>query len=783
MKLAPALAIVSLLVLPAADSAFASPDAGGPRSIAAAKKALEGAQASLAEAVKRIEKDPPSTADLDAAHVAVEALKEAIDAAAEYEASDLDFAKAVLGARKELRTRREYVDDRRAKVHIHEHRRAIDAALASLGDRLKGLEAKEPGAKDFDDARAAAAALKKGVEEARQFAKQDEKFASYLGTVDATVARQEKAIDDRWVLLSADKHRVLVQQSRDALTASMVGLDKGATDAQFAEAGRAAALLSTRLDEGKPLEKEKGYRADAERARSELAQAKKRIDQLMGATILERLKSEIEPAHKDLVAAAKAVRVRNPSADQLAEARTAAVVVRKLVEKFEPQGALSQAFGQYLTTVKKTLVEVEVELSRRGLDSARKDLTAALKNLEKKEPTDEQFEEAKTALVVLEKTFETVNQKEPALEPYVYEARGLIKTGRTTIDKRRIEVDVQRQRAKVEEARKLAATLMGQIGQANTTNEQLQAAEDAVKRIGAALVAGAELTKKDREYAAYDVEVNKRITELNARIAARRITVAVSAGRTQLREAFAAAKAKLEAAKKPEANDADIEAAARSVEAIKKALEARTPLEKQDTGYAADAENARYDLEAVDQVLDFVKQAGALRRQTVEALAAGAVLADSAAATKELRPQKERYEKAVALFRSCESAGQSLVKENHALAVVVLLVEGTPHSPREVVALCEEKAKATEQASMQVAALIGFEDGPRRAYEAGTALLAKSKKPEALTQFYDCIASGKILLHRNPDLKDHPFLVAGATMTLGQVIQKCLDYRDTLQTK
>jgi hypothetical protein len=597
------------------------------------------------------------------------------------------------------------------------------------------------------------------------------------------VARQEKAIDDRWVLLSADKHRALVQESRDALTASMTGLDKGASDAQFEEAGRAAAQLSARLDEGKPLEKEKTYRADAEKARAELAQAKKRLDSLMGATVLERLKAEIEPSNKDLVAAARAVRGKNPSADQLAEARTAAVVVRKLVEKFEPQAALSQAFGQYLANVKKTLVDLEVELSRRSLDSARKDLSAALKSLEKKEPTDEEFELARAALGVLEKTFATVNQKEPALEPYVYEARGLIKTGGTTIEKRRIEVDVQRQRAKVEDARKLAAGFMTQISQANTTNEQLKEAEDAVKLIGATLAAGAELTKKDREYSWYDGEVAKRVTELNAKIAARRIAVAVSAGKKELTEGFATAKAKLEAAKKPESKDADIEAAARSVDAIKKALEGRTALEAQDKGYAAEAENARYALEDVVLVLDFVKQLGALRRQTVEALAAGDVLAESAASTKELRPQKERYEKAVALFKACDNAGQSLVKENHALAVVVLLVDGAPHSPREVAALCEEKAKATEQASALVAALIGFEDGPRRAYEAGTALLAQSKKPEALTQFYDCIASGKILLHRNPDLKDRPFKVGGATMTLAEVIQKCLEHRDRLQTK
>ncbi|MHB8874125.1 MAG: coiled-coil domain-containing protein [Myxococcaceae bacterium] len=767
-----------------ADARGASPDAGGARSVSAARKTIETARGNLAKAVQRIEKDPPSTADLDAAHAAVGALKDAIDAGAQYESEDLDFAKAVLAARKELRTQREYVDERRAKVHIHNHRRAIDQAVTDLGDRARSVEGKQPSAKDFDDARAAAAALKKAVDEARQFTKQDEKFATYVAKVDATVARHEKAIDDRWTLLSADKHRALVTESREALSAAMAALAKGATDAQFEAANLAASLLSKRLEEGKPLEaKEKGYRADADRARAELAQAKARMDKLLSETGLARLKSEIEPAHKDLVAAGRAVRARNPTADQLAEARTAAIVVRKLVEKFQPQASLSQAFGQYVNDVKKTLIEVEIELQRRGLDSARKDLVQALRNIEKKAPTDEHFEEAKTAQVVLEKTLETVHAKEPALAALVGDARALVNTARTTTAKRRVEVDVQRQRAKVEEARKNAAALMAEIQQPDIGKDRLQEAGNAVKQLGAVLDEGAALTKQDREYAAYEREVKQRIVELNERIAKRTLVLAASTGRTLLTETITGAKARLEAAKQPSATDPDIDSASRSVEAVGKAIEAQASLEEQDKGYAAHAERARVDLERLNEALDFAKQARALRRQTVEALSAGASAALSAAADRDLRSQKGRYEKAVAQFRSCESAGESLVKENRALANIVVLVEGDPSTPKDVTALCAEKAKATEQLLKQVVALIGFEEGPKRGYEAGKGLLANDKKSEALTQFYDCISSGKILLHRNPELKDRQFQVAGASMTLHEVIQLCLKHRDSLGPK
>src|SRR4051812_28260109 len=67
MNLAHALAIVSALTFAAVDSAHAAPEP----SVAAAQKNLDAARANLAKAVSRIEKDPPSTQDLEAAHEAV----------------------------------------------------------------------------------------------------------------------------------------------------------------------------------------------------------------------------------------------------------------------------------------------------------------------------------------------------------------------------------------------------------------------------------------------------------------------------------------------------------------------------------------------------------------------------------------------------------------------------------------------------------------------------------------------------------------------------------------
>jgi hypothetical protein len=112
----PILVFIGFFFLASAHAFAAAPDAGTARSVAEASKRVESARAALATAVQRIEKEPPSNADLDAALAAVEALKDALNAGASFETEDLDYARTVLAARKQLRTQREYVEERRAKV-------------------------------------------------------------------------------------------------------------------------------------------------------------------------------------------------------------------------------------------------------------------------------------------------------------------------------------------------------------------------------------------------------------------------------------------------------------------------------------------------------------------------------------------------------------------------------------------------------------------------------------------------------------------------------------------
>jgi hypothetical protein len=927
--------------------ALSSPsDAKAASSVADAKKALESARANLTKAVERIQKDPPANADLDAALAAVEALKVTIDAGAEHEPKDLDYAKAALAARKELRTQREYVEQRRAKVHIHERRREIDRALTSVEEAVQRVLGLGKGAelKDFDGARSAVARVEQELAKGQTFVAQDSNYAGYAKGVTAALTSHRTTLDDQWVKIGVEKHKANVEEKRRALSAAIDALsNKNATDAQFEGADKAMTALAKILDEGKSLEKDSGYRGYAEKAREEIRQAKKKIDALWAEVGVARLKAEIEPAREALAEAGRALRSGKANADQVAEARTAAIVVRKLLEKIQQRTISDAGFAQYLADVKKALLEVDVDLQRRNVDaareslsaalkatsaanageetlkaaidgieqvrkvlkegeafaranpayatwaqdvserlkdaeagiatrrqdleyvrqraayeSARNDLTKALRGIERRGATDEQFDEVKTAIIVLEKTLETERPKDQRLVKYVSDLRTLLKNAKTTMDERRLATDIERHKAKVDQVRSVISTQLKTALTNVVPTEELDALDAALERLKGVLIEGAAFAKKDRAYAEYDREAKKRLEETKERVAKRREELAVLAeksrieptlkelssalsamdgfapktqaiqaaekalleaegaiaqgaaaekklaayrtwvegarkavdtgrtriakkklelsagdGRNQLEEKLGAAKSGVDAAKQPTASDAEVSGAAESVEALRASLEASAELEGQHQGYASSAAKARKDLDRLLQELELAKQAHALRKAMTGPLTAGNGAADAAASSQDIRTQKQQYEKAIAAFKACQNDGTSLLDENSALASITVLVQGQPNKPKQVIALCASRAEATEPELKKVAGLVAFEDGPKQFFEKAKSSMAQGNKSQALGQFDECISSGRILQHKNPELKERKLPVAGASMTLSELIEQC----------
>src|SRR5262249_4233729 len=184
-------------------------------------------------------------------------------------------------------------------------------------------------------------------------------------------------------------------------------------------------------------------------------------------------------------------------------------------------------------------------------------------------------------------------------------------------------------------------------------------------------------------------EVKQRIGEMKERIGARRVALSASDGKSVLSDTVATAKAKIETAKQPEAKDTDVDAAVASVEAIAKTLEGQAGLEKKDKSYAVLADRVRNDtIIRLGDALELAKYSRELRKKTGDALAAGASAADSASALTDLRARKAQYEKALGEFRACQSEGASMVASIPQLGKIVVLADGHPSTPKDVMAMC-----------------------------------------------------------------------------------------------
>jgi hypothetical protein len=123
-----------------------------------------------------------------------------------------------------------------------------------------------------------------------------------------------------------------------------------------------------------------------------------------------------------------------------------------------------------------------------------------------------------------------------------------------------------------------------------------------------------------------------------------------------------------------------------------------------------------------------------------------------------------------------------MVKENASLATVDVLVGGVPTRPQEVMAQCAQKAEALKEPQKRADAQLRFHEGPRKAYDSAKSFLSKGRKSEALTQFNECIAEGRILENRYPDFKEQKFDVGGTSMSVLELIQACVKERKPLQT-
>ena len=361
----------------------------------------------------------------------------------------------------------------------------------------------------FAAAQSAAAEVDKALGRASALAKESREHGSWVSGVRNKLATDRRAIDARQIAVAVARQKARIGDAQNALTASLAKLKaKNVPDSDFKQAEASVSRIEKLLDGGKDLEsKDSGYRSYAAKVSRELGQASRRIDAQWAEVGLERAKAEIEPARADLVRASKALRGK-PTQEQFAEARSAAFVVQKLLEKFGHLESKSRAFRQYADGAR----EAVVDLQRRRVELERVLVTDAVKSLWDKGVSDASFVAVETVIKKAEDVLEQGKslEKDRKYAGYVREVKKRFRDARAKADARKLEVEVARQKATIQAARSDLQKALRPLQRRSPTGAQFAEARTAAIVFQKTLESS---STKDRKLAQY---VNDQKTWLKA---------------------------------------------------------------------------------------------------------------------------------------------------------------------------------------------------------------------------------------------------------------------------
>ncbi|MBK8010397.1 MAG: hypothetical protein IPK13_03555 [Deltaproteobacteria bacterium] len=886
-----------------------------PASAAALR--LEQAMDAVREAIATLEQDAPGSEAFDRADAAIAELSTRTEAGVDLEPKDLDYAKTALRARRMLREKRAYIDQKRAKTEIFAVWRELKQELTDLEstveratrsvDRAAGAEATEA----TEDARASEAharleKIKARLSESkvRRGGEADEAFGTFLRQAGA-------AVDELIRKLAQHRTALEIQRARAKIDAQMTKLhevvramhEAKPTDETF---GRADAALrdveATIKDAGALAAKDAGFARDVAATRQEVERIQKEVSATFSAAGLARLKEELEPAHRALkqIATGFSGKSSGPKGaanepvpnqqenerenEELAEARTAAIVVRKQLERFQGLIARSDAVKKYAHDVRETLIEVETRLQARALvpieeamdramsalsarspteeavaeaeglidslrpvlslgetleresrayaqraqqarkkaeaitkkissarmaslvatqakalDKARRDLLTAIDALKRRDPSDEQFKEARTAQIVLEKTLERLAsdreieaafRRDKTTAILRRDSATLARNASREIDRRMREVQAERQRGLIEPSLKFIAKALEKVGRQPLVDEAtLDAIEAKLIEARAALAAGETFERQVFDYRKWARDAKRTLLAHERDLSKRRFALALSLNRSVLDDGLAAARDAIAKSLALEATKTEVDELAENLEAVRRSFAEGMKLAESDRTHRAYLTRVQQTFEAMAPKLDLARALLTLREKMSRAAFGAETSLEKAASAASLAEQKRLLDSAIEDLETCQEVGTSSLDSTPEVGTAMLVWRAPDDSSTQTlntkafVARCSERLGTTKETLKQVTGLLAFERGPKRTSEAARERLsrassasgadAKALSQEALSLFEECISSGKILEYSNPELKDRTFEVSGRPVTLSALVKAC----------
>ncbi|MCC7383892.1 MAG: hypothetical protein IT384_18765 [Deltaproteobacteria bacterium] len=536
--------------------------------VARHKAKVDAAVAALTERLAKLSK--PEAASFDEAEKAAAALEATLAEGDAVAAKDKTHGALLAALKSKLPAQKEGIARGRTAYRVSVHRAEVEAQKAKVTEHLAALAGKLE-----------KAPYQSADQEADELA--DVVAAGEpIGAIDPKYAQELKA---RAAEVPALKNLIRRRRVEAAALALKEKLAAAPSAAASSEREQAAAGLERALDEGDALGvKDKALVALIAAERKKLQDARAAIEK-------QRLAEEVSQHAAELTAAEKAVAERLAAIsgkldDALYSAAEDAVAqLKKTAEKGAALGAKDPAYAKRLAAANGALPAHRVTIRRRRIEAAQANVVERLKALEGK-PQDPAFGAAESAVRDMNKAIEAgraLNAEDKGFVQFLAASEKQATDHRARIDRRRVELVVEANKAEVEAAQKTVAERMEAL-KGKPDAAAFKAAEAAVAALKKAVESGGGAGAKDAAYARVLAATEAKIAEQQAAIARRQLEVEVAAHKEQVAAAVRAVNERLGAlAQKTEA--AAFTSAEESIGALESALSDGKRLAAKSPGY------------------------------------------------------------------------------------------------------------------------------------------------------------------------------------------------------
>jgi hypothetical protein len=596
------------------------------------------------------------------------------------------------------------------------------------------------------------------------------------------VVREE--IRKRKLKAAVDEAKGKIDSAKAALDESVKQIKKKhPEESELTAAVEAVKKLQASLEESSKLESEDtGYAKYALAITKELANQKKLIQQRGLDVALDDSRQEIGKAVTQLGEALTRVKKKDVGEEDFKEAANAVEAVEGALKKGAPLFAKDAGYAKFAGQVKERLAtqreglskrrhEVLVQRARARIDEARKALSESVAKLKGKDVPDASFENAGSASKELGKTLEEqkeLSTNDAAFSQWVSDQKKSLATVNSTIEKRRTEVTIERQRVKVAEGLAAVKKAVGHM----PTIDQADSADTAVSELEKMIEEGDKLGSKDGSYSKFAIEARKTVSESKRKIRERRDQIAMDAQKEKIGSQLQNLKGAMAGIGGFSPGEPEFNAATEAAQGARKAVDEGKELESKLPKYKSLAEAARKTIAAAEQKIAKRKLEIAVREhkmlieQAFESAKSSVANAKKVSATSD---QAKEAESAMNAARDEIAKGQELEGKDAKYAAMVA------HAKKQL-----DGWKDDVEIAKYVAA---FREGPIAAASQGLALMGSKSYGDAIDQFKTCRKDGASLIADHPKIAQATFVLGKKKTNARGVLTVCADYAKSAETK